>query len=76
MKTEDIEKFLIAEGFKPNRHGDAWDKGNTRVFFSDINIHVVRYNNPVARVIKWNNLIDGNMPLDAQKSLISSMAGL
>ena len=71
MKT--VEKFLKSYGFKQNVHGDAWDKGNTRVYFDDRSIHVVRFNNPTARLVEWNNILDGNMPLESIESVIITM---
>jgi len=68
-----IEKFLKSEGFRLNIHGDAWDKDNTRVYFDDIDIIVVRFNNPKSQIIEWKNRIDGNMTFDQKTSLIFTM---
>ena len=73
-KMKAIEKFLMSDGFELNVHGDAWDKKNTRVYFDDIDIIVVRFNNCKAQLIEWKNRIDGNMPLDAKISVIFTMA--
>ena len=68
-----IEKFLKSEGFKLNIHNDAWDKENTRVYFDDTDIVVVRFNNTKSQLIEWKNTIDGNMTFDQKTSLIFTM---
>ena len=69
-----IEKILKADGFKINIHGDAWDKDNTRVYFDDIDIVVVRFDTAKNQIINWKNTIDGNMPIDGVASILFSMA--
>jgi len=71
-----MEKFLKANGFKSNIHSDAWDKENTRVYFDDIDIMVVRFNITNNQLIEWKNRIDGNMPTEGKEKLIITMAGL
>ena len=70
---KDIIKLLKSDGFVHNTHCDAWDKGNTRVYFDDIDIIVVRFTTAKSQVMVWKNRIDGNMPVLAAGRLLLNM---
>lgn len=74
MDKAAIERFLKSDGFKANVHGDAFDKGTTRVYFDDNEIVISRFDNPKNRILLWKNRIDGNMPVDAIESLLFTMS--
>jgi len=69
-----LEKFLKSDGFKHTTHSNSWNKGNTRVYFEDNTVHVLRFNNPKSQLIEWHNIIDGNMSIEAIESIIFTMA--
>lgn len=74
-----MEKFLedngFVECFRKTREfrGKVCDKGNTRVYFEDTEIKVVRFNKTTNMIVEWKNTIDGNMEETEKEKLILCM---
>ena len=68
-----MKNILMSNGFKANRHGDAYDRGNFRVFFDDATIHVIKFGNPVTQVVEWENVLDGNMGPEKAMKVIDAI---
>lgn len=54
---------IIDLGFVPNRHGDAMDLGNFRVFEIDGALTVLEFNNPKAQTVEWRTDLSLSIPL-------------
>lgn len=71
MKT--LTAKLKALGYKKNRHCDALDKGNNRVYFDDTLVVVVKFNNPRARMIEAKSTIDSHLGVDVVLNVIDAL---
>ena len=56
-----------------NRHGDALDKGNNRVYFDDTLVVVVKFNNPRAQLIEAKSTIDSHLGDDVVLNVIDAL---
>lgn len=61
MSKQIIGKLKEA-GFKANIHGDAFDRGDYRVYFDDIDLNLVKFNNPKSQLVEWSTPLTTNMP--------------
>jgi hypothetical protein len=68
-----MNDLLIKTGFKFNKHGDALDRGDYRVFFDDNLAHVVKFNNPKSQLVEWKSSVDMNMGEEKAFMLIEVM---
>ena len=66
-------QYLIENGFTVNVHGDAYDNGQYRVFFDDIDIHVIKFNDPKIQIVEWENTISGNIGAEKIMTIIDAM---
>lgn len=71
MKT--LTAKLKVLGYKENRHGDALDKGNNRVYFDDTLVVVVKFNNPRAQLIEAKSTIDSHLGDDVVLNVIDAL---
>ena len=71
MKT--LTAKLKALGYKENRHGDALDKDNNRVYFDDGLVVVVKFNNPRAQLIEAKSTIDSHLGDDVVLNVIDAL---
>jgi hypothetical protein len=61
---EDLIDRLIAAGYAPNIHNDAYDHECNRVYFDDNHLVVVMFSDPVTRSIVAKSTIDTNIGTD------------
>lgn len=68
-----MKSKLLENGFKPNIHGDAFDKGVHRVYFSDGSVYVVEFDNPKTQVVNWKCGLSKSMGDEKIMSVINAM---
>ena len=71
-----MQKFIEAlqeNGYKPNRHGDAYDNGLNRVFFTDSTIFFAEFNNAKAQLIVNEARISTNMSVERAMKIIKAL---
>ena len=68
-----MRDLITNEGFTVNVHGDAFDRGNYRVYFDDTNVHVIKFNNQKSQLIEWDSVVDLNMGEKKAMQIINAM---
>lgn len=71
-----MKRFINAlqeNGYTPNSHGDAYDRGLNRVFFTDSNIIFIEYNNPEAQLVVNDARISMNMSVERAMKIIKAL---
>ena len=66
-------EILIADGFKPNAHANAYNRGDYCVVFGDVDLLVSKYNNPLSRCTEWTCRLSLNMPAGKLRDVLALM---